>query len=242
MTPFPSQGRFPETRWTLVLSARDESSRAGQAALAELCELYWQPLYFFVRRRGYGPEEAEDLTQDYFRHLLEKGNLSEPDGSRGRLRSFLLVGLKHFLADQWDKRRALKRGGGVPTLSLDHEAAERRYGTEPADDLSPDVLYEKQWASTVLESILERLRMEQEAAGNARLFEILQPYLGWNASESSYAEAAAQLAISENAARLRVMRLRRRYGELLRECIADTVASEEELVSEMDYLFRIVRR
>ena len=232
---------FPETRWTLVLAARSQESLEGQRALAELCALYWSPLYFYVRRRGYPPEESEDLTQDFFRRLLEKSDFMVAEESRGKLRSFLLTSLKHFLADEWDKTQALKRGGGVSTISMDQVAAEERYRIEPQDDLSPDVLYDRQWAETIMSSIMDRLRDEHASAGSLHYFDTLHSHLGWNAGEATYAAPAKQLGVTENAVRLRVMRMRRRYGELLRACIAETVSSEEELVSEMNYLFQMAR-
>lgn len=235
-----NSGQFPDTRWTLVVSARNEDSPEGAKALAELCELYWSPLYFFVRRRGYPAEEAKDLTQDFFRQLLEKRNLVLAEESRGKLRTFLISSLKNFLADQWDRSQAKKRGGGTPILSIDQISAEERYRVEPQDDLSPDVLFDKQWARIVLDSVMEKLRDEHVRSGTLDAFEVLHPHLGWHAAESTYTDTADRLGVSENAARLRVMRLRRRYGDLLRACISETVSGEEELMSEMAYLRSVV--
>jgi RNA polymerase sigma-70 factor (ECF subfamily) len=236
-----SKSSFPDTRWTLVVSAQDQDSPKGSAALGELCELYWSPIYFYVRRRGHSPEDSEDLTQKFFHRMLEKRRFLIADECRGRLRSFLLTSLKHFLSDEWDRSQALKRGGAVQILSIDQRAAEECYQIEPRDNLSPDVLYEKQWANTIMAQILATLRQEQVEAGNEAIFESLKDHLGWNAGESTYNVPAKELGLSENAIRLRVMRLRRRYGELLRACIAETVSSEEELTREMEYLFNIIR-
>ncbi len=239
-SPKNSSG-FPDTRWSLVLAAKDAVSPQGAEALGELCQIYWPPIYFYLRRRGYSPPDAEDFTQAFFHRLLEKRQFAIVTECRGRLRSFLLTALKHFLSDQWDRSQAIKRGGHTSIIAIDQVSAEERYAIEPRDDLSPDVLYEKQWARTILARILSELREEQVRAGNETAFEALKDHLGWNAGESTYREPAAALGLTENAIRLRVMRLRRRYGELLRACIAETVSSEEELVSEMEHLFRLVR-
>ena len=221
-----------------------QNARAGderaERALAEICEAYWFPLYVFVRRAGYAAADAEDLTQSFFAKLIEKGYLQQADRERGRLRSFLLTSLKHFLADEWDKSQALKRGGGKTFVAIDQDAAEERYALEPADEASPERLFEKRWALTLLENIVAELREEFVASGKSELFDGLQPFLAWNSAEESYREVAGRLGVSENSARVTVFRMRKRYGELMRRHIAETVNSEEEVEEEMQFLMGVI--
>ena len=223
-----------------------QNARAGderaERALAEICEAYWFPLYVFVRRAGYAAADAEDLTQSFFAKLIEKGYLQQADRERGRLRSFLLTSLKHFLADEWDKSQALKRGGGKTFVAIDQDAAEERYALEPADEASPERLFEKRWALTLLENIVAELREEFVASGKSELFDGLQPFLAWNSAEESYREVAGRLGVSENSARVTVFRMRKRYGELMRRHIAETVNSEEEVEEEMQFLMGVIAR
>jgi RNA polymerase sigma factor (sigma-70 family) len=226
---------FATTHWSLVLAAGHGSRPDAATALATLCEAYWHPLYYYVRRRGYRAEEAQDLTQAFFAKLLEKGYLKVADPDRGRFRSFLLVSLNHFLANEWDRARAKKRGGKV--LSLDIEGAESRYSLEPADDLTAEKLFERRWAMTLLDLVLARLREEFAREGRERVFERLKDFLGGAAADAPYRQAAADLGMTEAAVKMAVHRLRRQYRRLLRAQIAQTVASPEQVDDEIRHLF-----
>jgi DNA-directed RNA polymerase specialized sigma24 family protein len=257
---------FAATRWTLVLAAGGEDAPRAAEAMAELCRIYWYPLYAYIRHRGHPSHESEDLTQEFFVLLLgsEKGTGSEketgtfspkgPQGApqkrclspfpslagvdrrNGKFRSFLLAALKHFLANQWDRTQAQKRGGGQAVLSLDALSAEGRYRREPAHNLTPERLFERQWALTVLERVLARLQSEHEAGGKAALFQTLKPFLTSGRPAATYAEAAAALQMSAGAVKVAIHRLRRRYRQLLKEEIAHTVAKPEEIDDEIRYL------
>lgn len=229
------------TRWSIVLNARagDEQS---ERALAEICEAYWFPLYVFVRRSGQPAEDAEDLTQSFFAKLIEKDYLEKADKERGRLRSFLLASLKNFMADEWDKSQAQKRGGGKQLVSIDQAEAEERYALEPKDDASPDRQFEKRWALTLLENIVDELRQEFAASGKEETFNALQPFLAWNSADESYADVSGRIGVSENAARVTVFRMRKRFGELMRLSIAETVSTEEEVDEEMKFLMGVIAR
>lgn len=234
-----TQARFAETHWSIVLSARrGGDSTRGADALARLCETYWYPLYAFVRRQGHSPHDAQDLTQAFFARLLEKNWLAGVDPAKGRFRSFLLASLKHFLANEWDKSRALKRGGGAHQfVALDAATAESRYALEPVDNTTADRLYERRWALTLLDSTLARLRDEMTADGKARLFEELKFSLTGTGGDQSYAELAARLGLSEGAIKVAVHRLRQRYREVLRAQIAETVAAPDEVEAELRQIF-----
>lgn len=225
-----------------MLAACDEHDAARAAgALDELCRAYWFPIYVYVRRRGHSPEDAEDLTQGYFAALIERDYLAQADREKGRLRSFLLTTLKHFLADEWSKASAQKRGAGRIDVSIDAAQAEERYALEPRDESSPDVLYEKRWALTLLDNVLDTLRQEYMASGKSEVFNVLQKFLAWNSAGEAYREAAAQLHMKESAVRVAIFRLRRRYGDLLREAVAATVTSPDDVPAELDYLFSLLR-
>lgn len=225
-----------------MLAACDESDAGGAAvALESLCRAYWFPLYVYIRRRGHSPEDAEDLTQGYFAALIERDYLSQADRTKGRLRSFLLTTLKHFLADEWSKAGAQKRGAGKIIMSIDAAQAEERYALEPADEASPDVLYERRWALTVLDNVLDTLRQEYVTSGKTELFNVLQKFLAWNSAGTAYRETAAQLNMKESAVRVAIFRLRRRYGDLLREAVAATVTSPDEVPGELDYLLSLLK-
>jgi RNA polymerase sigma-70 factor (ECF subfamily) len=228
---------FAATRWTLVLAAAggDDASRAADA-MAELCRIYWYPLYAYIRRRGHPSHEAEDLTQEFFVRLLAKDDLAGVNRRKGKFRAFLLAALKHFLANQWDRSQAQKHGGGKVILSLDALSAESRYRLEPAHNLTPEKLFERQWALTVLERVLARLQAELGTADKSALFQGLRPFLTGGRPAASYAEAAVELDMSEGAVKVAVHRLRRRYRQLLKEEIAHTVASPEEIDDEIRYL------
>jgi RNA polymerase sigma-70 factor (ECF subfamily) len=225
---------FTTTHWSLVLAAGHSSRPDAATALATLCETYWYPLYYYVRRRGYRAEEAQDLTQAFFAKLLEKGYLKVADPDRGRFRSFLLASLNHFLANEWDRARARKRGGKV--LSLDIAGAEGRYSLDPADGLTAEKLFERRWATTLLDLVLSRLRGEFVRQGRERVFERLKDFLA-NVGDAPYRQAAADLGMTEAAVKMAVHRLRRQYRRLLRAQIAQTVASPEEIDDEIRHLF-----
>ncbi len=220
-----------------MLAAGNRSTPNADAALEELCRTYWYPLYACVRRHGHSREDAEDLTQSFFARFLQKNYLENLRSEHGKFRAFLIASLKHFLANEWDRSRRQKRGGGVPVLSLDWQDADTRYQIEPADDLSPDKLYDRAWAVTLLERVISRLRGESAADGKALLFEKLKPFLMLGRSEIPYTEAAAGLAMTEGAARVAVHRLRRRYRELLREEIGQTLSDPAQAEEEMRALF-----
>ena len=217
------------------LSAGGGRSPEAGRALATLCENYWFPLYAFVRRAGYSAEDAQDLTQEFFARLLAQRFLANVDRQKGKFRSFLLAALKHFLADQWDRAHAQKRGGGQTVLSFDSLDAETRYRLEPASDLTPEKMFEKQWALSLLEQVLSRLHAEMVAEGKSALFEALKDTLT-GVRSTTYAAIGAELGMSEGAVKVAAHRLRRRYRALLREEIAQTVASAEEIGDEIRYL------
>ena len=234
------QTRFATTSWSTVLAAQEASSTEARAALEILCGVYWYPLYAFVRRQGHDAEEARDLTQAYFAELLEKQYLADYDPGRGRFRAFLKVSVKHFLSKERDKAQAWKRGGRTQTFSLEAQDAEGRYRYEPADRLTPEQIFERRWALTVLERALGRLREEQAEANRSREFERLEGFLSSQGEETSYREAAAELKTSEKALRTTVHRLRRRFASLLREEVSGTVSSPEELDHELKHLLGVV--
>jgi RNA polymerase sigma factor (sigma-70 family) len=234
----PSGSRqIATTRWSLVLAAGQRSSPQSSAALATLCENYWYPLYAYVRRRGHQADEAQDFTQAFFARLLEKNDLAAADPGRGRFRSFLLTSLKHFLANEWDRARAEKRGGGRTALSIDFGTAEERYRAEPSHDLTPEKIFERRWALMLLENVLARLHDESAQAGKADSFDRLKGFLTGEQSAVTYGQLAAELNLSEGALKVAVHRLRRRYRELLRAEIEETVADPDEIDQEIRDLF-----
>jgi RNA polymerase sigma factor (sigma-70 family) len=228
---------FVTTRWSVVLSASRKDSPAALQALEELCRAYWYPLYAHVRRTGYSPADAEDLTQSFFARLIEKDWLVVADRERGRFRSFLLGALKHFLANEWDKMRAQKRGGQLKFLSLDALAGEDRLRHEPIDRGTPDQEFDRRWALTLLDAVLARIEREYFENGKAALFEALKSSLGADRSGLDYPQLSQTLGLSEGAVRVAVHRLRQRYRELLREMIAQTVTTQVEVEDELRQLF-----
>ncbi len=228
---------FATTHWTVVLAAGRRRTPQSDRALEDLCRTYWFPLYAYVRRHGHTREDAEDLTQAFFARFLEKNYLGGVRSEKGKFRAFLLAALKHFLANEWDRAHRQKRGGGVALLSLDWQDADTRYRIDPADTLSPDKLYDRAWAVTLLEQVIARLREESVAEGKAGLFEQLKPYLTVGKSAIPYAQAAAALKLTEGAVRVTVHRLRRRYRELLREEIAQTLTDPAQVEEEIRALF-----
>jgi RNA polymerase sigma-70 factor (ECF subfamily) len=231
-------GRFTPTRWTLVLAATARGdTRAGQAALAELCETYWYPLYAYVRRCGHMRHDAEDLTQEFFARLLAKNTLAGVSQEKGRFRSYLLASIKHFLANEWDRSQAQKRGGGRVILSLDGACGESRHPIEPADGLTPDVIFERQWVLTLLDRVLDQLAAEY--AEKPEHFAALKDFLTSGSTPGAAAAAANALGQSEGATRVAVHRLRQRYRHLLRAEIAQTVAHPSEVDAEIRRLFSV---
>jgi RNA polymerase sigma-70 factor (ECF subfamily) len=235
-------GHFATTHWTAVMSAgRDDSSHAFRA-LSELCEVYWYPLYAYVRRRGYERDEALDLTQEFFARLLKGESLGSVDRRKGKFRSFLLASMNHFLAKEWTRANRQKRGGGCAIHSLQDHTAERLYLQEAATHGSPDALYERRWAMTMLETALDRLQEDYEARGKAELYHILKGFLSGNQGEERYAGIAERIGMTEGAVKVAVHRMRARYGEILHQTITETVGSPEEVDEEIQNLHRVLGR
>lgn len=245
MTSMPSgrlpQRNFPTTHWSRVAAAVDPEGPEAREQLAALCDAYWYPLYAYVRHRGHAPEQAQDLTQDFFAHVLEKGLLARADPGRGRFRSFLLAVFAHYLSNRRDHERALKRGGGRATFSIDIAGAEGRYDRELVLELTPERAFDRSWALTLLGRVLDQLRREYDDAGRGATFEALCGNLIEDAQGVAHATVAASLGISEGAARVAAHRLRRRYGLLLRREIAATVDDPDEIDDEIRDLFDALR-
>jgi RNA polymerase sigma-70 factor (ECF subfamily) len=231
---------FTTTHWSVVLEAQGESP-AAQEALEKLCRIYWRPIYSFVQRQGVAPEEAEDITQGFFASLFERGSLSAVRKEKGRLRSYLLGALKYFLADEQRRAMAIKRGKGQRLVPLEELRAENRVETEPADPVTAELIYERRWASTVLERVLNLLKDQYRAAGNTALFDSLKQLLPDEPDAPSQADIAAQLGMAENAVRQAFHRFRQRYQLLLREEIAHTVATPGDIEDELRHLIAVVR-
>jgi RNA polymerase sigma-70 factor (ECF subfamily) len=231
---------FTTTHWSVVLAARDTASPEADVALADLCRTYWYPLYAFVRRKGHNPHDAQDLTQAFFARLLEKNYVAQADRNRGRFRTFLLAALNHFLADEWDRTRRLKRGGGQEIISFDAASAEDRYRLEPVDQLDAAKLYERRWVTTLFDKVLARLEVEFREAGKGELFDGLKGSLLAEDTVASYAQLGAGLGLSEDAVKQAVRRMRGRYRELFREEIAQTVAGPDEVEDELKHLFVVL--
>jgi RNA polymerase sigma-70 factor (ECF subfamily) len=231
----PARGdRFGTTHWSVVVNAGGSRSPEASRSLAILCENYWFPLYAFVRRAGHSAEDAQDLTQEFFVRLLDKHFLAAADSKKGRFRTFLITAVKRFLANEYDRVRAQKRGGGHRIVSL--EGLEARYCQEPADTLTPERIFEQQWALTLLDQVLARLHAEMTTDGKAALFDALKDHLT-GSQAAGYATTATRLGMTEGAVKVAAHRLRRRYRELLREEIAQTVATPDEIEEEIRYLF-----
>jgi RNA polymerase sigma factor (sigma-70 family) len=231
------QQRFMTTHWSVVLAAADASSPESDRALATLCEAYWYPLYAFVRRQGHAAHEAEDLTQEFFARILEKQYLDGVGPEKGRFRTFLLVCLRRFLANEWDRKRALKRGGGRAPLSIDFADADARYRLEPAHELTAERLFDRRWALTLLEQVLASLAEEMRLSGKGGLFDALKVYLAASSSAPPHVEMGKKLNMTEGAVKVAVHRLRGRYRQLLREEIAKTVGEEGDVEEEIGRLF-----
>ncbi len=240
-TPPPTGGHgFATTHWTVVLAARERDGTASREALASLCSTYWYPLYAFIRRQGSNPHEAEDLTQEFFFRFLERHALESVRPATGKFRSFLLACLKNFLANERERAHAQRRGGGQPATHLDTRDAETRYSQEPANTLTPDLVFERRWAFAVLDRTLARLRHEYATDKKSDLFEQLQGFLPCGQGSVSKAELAAKRGVSVGAIDVAVHRLRQRFGALLREQVLETVSSEAEVREEIRYLISIL--
>jgi RNA polymerase sigma factor (sigma-70 family) len=237
----PDSIPFATTHWSIVVDARDGSGKTASDALETLCQSYWYPLYAFLRSQGHESHDAEDLTQAFFAHLLRRDFLRHVDQERGRFRSFLLACLNHFLADERDKASAEKRGGGQVPFSFDACKAEIRYRSGLTEPSLPSRIYDRQWALTVLDRVLNALHAEFKAAGKGAMFAELQPLLVGEVNEHSYAETALHLGTTVGAVKMTVYRMRQRYRELFREEIAHTVASPAQIQEEMRYLFGVIR-
>lgn len=234
------QRRFATTRWSLVLAAGGRATAQSRLALAALCEAYWQPLYAYVRRRGFTADEAQDLTQDFFARLLEKDVVERADPRRGRFRSFLLGSLNHFLANHRRRQHTRKRGGGARLLSLDFSAGERHVQLEPMHELTPERVFERRWALTLLERVLAGLHDEYTAAGKATLFDSLRDHLDGGSDAAVYDDIAKRLGMSEGAVKVAAHRLRRRFRDRLRAEVAQTVDDSAEVEDELRALLRAV--
>jgi RNA polymerase sigma-70 factor (ECF subfamily) len=229
------------TRWTLIVRAADRSGPDAAAALTSLCDIYWYPVYVFVRRKGYGIDEARDLTQAFFTRLLERDFLASADPRRGRFRAFLLTAVQHFLANEYDREHAQKRGGGREFVTLDFDSGEARYAIEPLGaQLTPEALYERRWALTLLNGAMRDLEVEAEERGWREQFATLQPIL--LGTDRPLREVAADLGMTYDALRVALHRFRRRFANAVRKRIADTVSSPEEIDAEISYLMKAVGR
>jgi RNA polymerase sigma factor (sigma-70 family) len=233
-------GVFATTHWSVVLAAGQSTDAQASEALEQLCRTYWYPLYAYVRRRGYGLEDAQDLTQEFFALFLRKEYFRLADRARGRFRTFLLHALEHFLINEWKRAHCAKRGGGTTPFSLDLEAAEQRYANEPAVTLTPEQAYEKRWARTLLEQVLAALQHEYTQSGHDRLFEALGEILWGKDASVSYAQIGKRLGMTEGAVGTAMHRLRQRYRECLRAQVAQTVAEPGEVDEELHYLLTVV--
>ena len=233
----PGPEYFATTHWSVVLTAQRSDSTRAHAALSSLCRAYWYPLYAFVRRQGHSPHDSQDLTQEFFARLLAKNSLAVVARERGRFRTFLLTALKHFLTNEWDRAQAAKRGRGQTIISLNETDAEGRYQLEPPDTATPEKIFERRWATTLLDQVVARLRDEYARAEKLELYEALKGCLTVESRAAPYAELGAQLKMSEGAVKVAAHRLRQRYRVVLREEIAHTVSSPEEVEEELRHLF-----
>src|SRR5262245_43210898 len=239
--PQSEPAAFATTHWSVVLAAREPDVSQAAAALEKLCRTYWYPLYAYVRRKGHDVHDAQDLTQEFFARLLARNYLSVADRNKGKFRSFLLGALEHFLAREWTKAHAQKRGGGRSHLSLDERDVENRYLLEPSHDLTAKKMFDRNWAITVLDQAMAQLRDECLSNKKGDLLNKVECLLSGEKGEASYAEVAAELNMTEGAIKMAVLRLRRRYGELIRAEIGQTVTTPEDAQEELQFLFRTLR-
>ena len=238
---FEGNRQFATTQWSIVRAINQDDASAAKSALQELCQTYWYPLYTYVRRQGNDANTAADLTQAFFADLLQREDLKGVDPGLGKFRSFLLAALKHFLINQWDKTQAQKRGGGKLPLSLDFVEADDRYRLEPAHTQTPDLIYQKQWAKTLLDRVSSKLRSEFAQRGKAHQFDQLQKFLSGRNRDETIGEAADQLNMSAVAVKVAIHRMRQKFGQILRTEIESTVSTPAEVESEIQHLFDVFR-
>jgi RNA polymerase sigma factor (sigma-70 family) len=238
--PIKGGTQFATTHWSVVVAAVEQASPQASDALEKLCHTYWYPLYAFVRRQGNNADVAQDLTQEFFRRLIEKNYLAGVKQEKGKFRTFLLAAMKHFLANERVRDRRIKRGGGRTIISLDDEQAEQRYLLDPETDLSPEKIYEQRWATTIMEKAIASLRENWVQAGKSSQFEALKKFLSTNPSDGDYRAIAQQLNLSPGAVSAAVHRLRRGYGEHVRAEIAQTVTQPADIDDELRYLYSVL--
>lgn len=233
---------FATTHWSVVLTARDADSPEASEALNELCRAYWSPLYSYIRSQGHGVAEAQDLTQEFFARLLERDYLARLDRQRGKFRSFLLGFVKHFLSEQRERARAQKRGGGRVLLSLDAGEGEEGYLSEPADELTPEQIFERRWVQTLIQRAFDRLAAEYATADRSALFEALKDFQPRQPGSLTFAQIGARLGTTEAAVKSAMQRMRQRHRELLRAEIAQTVTSAQEVEEEVRHMRQVLNR
>ncbi len=238
--PARPQPVFATTRWSVVLAAGQGDSTCAYDALSRLCQTYWYPLYAYARRHGHSPPDAQDLTQEFFACFLEKNWVAKADQQRGRFRTFLLTSMQHFMVNDWKKAHTCKRGGHQPILSLNDDSAEHRYQLEPVEKNTPETLFERGWALSLLNGVLLNLEQEYEREGKNEWFEAMRPVLTTDRESIHYAEIGEKLGMTETAARVAVHRLRQRYRRLIRAEVAHTVATPGEVDEEMHHLFQVL--
>jgi RNA polymerase sigma-70 factor (ECF subfamily) len=231
---------FATTHWSVVLAAGQAASPQSTEALERLCRTYWFPLYAYVRRKGYGPEDAQDLTQEFFARFLKRNSLARADRERGRFRTFLLTSLQNFLGHEWERARAEKRGGGLTFVPWVEEGPEGRYQLEENSQLGPDQVFDQRWALALFQHALERLQQESAAGEKGAQFDELKAFLSTEPDEGAYAGAASRLGLSTGAVAVAVHRLRQRYRELVREEVAHTVATPGEVEGELHHLIELM--
>ena len=238
--PESGKEQFLTTHWSIVLEASLNNSQGAYSALSWLCKTYWYPIYAYVRRQGYNPTDAADSTQGFFERLLEKNYMADVNRDKGKFRSFLLAALKHFLSNERDHARAVKRGGGQSPISFDQTDAEKRYRLEPVEKMSADKIFERRWALTLLDQVLGSLRQEYADSGRIEIYELLKDRLIGASDTVPYTELAATLNMNTGAVEVLVHRMRRRYRDLLRMKIAETVSSQDEIEDEIRQIITIL--
>ena len=231
---------FETTQWTLVVAAGDTSAPESEQALASLCETYWYPLYVYARRRGKSEDDARDLTQGFFAKLLEKNWVAAADRDRGKFRTFMLTALQRYMIGEWERERAQKRGGGQLPLSLDFDTAEHGYKREVPDDRTPEDVFDACWAKTLMERAFDRLRRDTLEPGKEDRFELFAGIVTGDSREVPYKEIAGTLGLSESAVKVGIHRMRKRFGEILRAEVADTVSHEDDIDDELRHLLGLV--
>jgi RNA polymerase sigma-70 factor (ECF subfamily) len=239
-TPHQPRSVFATTHWSVVLAAGNADSTCAREALSRLCQTYWYPLYAYARRCGNSPHDAQDLTQAFFARILEENWMAKSDPQRGRFRSFLLASMRHFISNEWKKEQRQKRGGGQTILSLNDDSAEDRYQLEPVEKRTPESLFERGWALSLLDGVLAKLEEEYRREGKADWMHVMRPALTSDRGSINYAEIAAKLGMTETASRVAVHRLRQQYRRLIRAEVAHTVASPEEVEEEIRHLFKVL--